>query len=147
IPTPAPYKAADNQMAVMRGENVVGALDTAPPEQVEALLEKLVTWMNDTLVTRELHPLLSIAVFTSVFLQISPFENENLKTARFLVTVLMLKAGYSYAPYVPLDRVMTDRAEILFQSLQMNQQSLESGHPDWSAWLNCFFLILREQKN
>lgn len=143
----APYKTTDNQMTVMRDEHVVGSLETAPPEQAQALLEKLVGWINEALEKKDLHPLLSIAVFAAVFLQISPFENENLKTVRFLTTVLLLKAGYSYAPYVPLDRVMNERAEILFQSLQLNQQSLESGNPDWTAWLNCFFLILREQKD
>lgn len=144
---PTPFKTAENQMTVMRDDDVVGNLETAPPEQAQALLEKLVTWMNATIEKKELHPLLAIAVFTAIFLQISPFEKENLKIARFLVTVIMLKAGYSYAPYVPLDRYFNERAEIFFQSLQINQQSLESGRPEWNSWLNCFFMLLQEQKN
>jgi Fic family protein len=144
---PTPFKSTENQMTVMRDEHVIGSLETAPPEQAQGLLEKLVTWMNATLEKKELHPLLAIAVFTAIFLQISPFEKENLKISRFLVTVLMLKAGYSYAPYVPLDRFFNERAEIFFQALQINQQSLESGRPEWNSWLNCFFMLLQEQKN
>jgi Fic family protein len=144
---PSPYKSRENQMAVMKDAHTVGALETAPPEQAEVLLEKLVTWVNGALEKRELHPLLAIAVFTAIFLQISPFEEGNLKVARFLITILMLKAGYSYAPYVPFDRIMNERAEIFFQALQINQQSLESGHPEWSSWMNCFFMLLQAQKN
>jgi Fic family protein len=144
---PVPYKTEANQVRITKDEHTVGTLDTAPPEEVQDLLEKLVAWMNEKLANRDLHPLLAIAVFTSVFLQISPFEGDNLKTARFVVTVLLLKAGYSYAPYVPLDKIMNERAEIVFQALQVNQQSLESGRPDWATWMNCFLMILREQKN
>jgi Fic family protein len=143
----SPYKTAANQMSVMKDDHEIGALDTAPPEQAEALLEKLVGWMNGAMEKKDLHPLLAISVFTAVFLQISPFEKDNLKLARFLVTILLLKTGYSYAPYIPLDKIVNERAEIFFQALQINQQSLESGRPDWSTWMNCFLLILREQKN
>lgn len=143
----ARFKTSANLMRVAKDEHTVGWIETAPPEEAEALLEKLVTWANETLEKRDLHPLLAISVFAAVFLQISPFEFENMKTARFLATVLLLKAGYSYAPYAPLDKIMNERAEIIYQALQMNQQSLESGRPDWSTWLNCFLLVLREQKN
>jgi Fic family protein len=69
-----------------------------------------------------------------------------MKTARFLVLLLMLKSGYNYAPYVPLDKIMADEAGPIFRALKHNQQSLEEGRPDWSLWLRCFFILLRKQK-
>lgn len=143
----ANFKTEANLMRVAKDEHTVGWIETAPPEEAEMLLEKLVSWMNETLEKRDLHPLLAISVFAAVFLQISPFEFENMKTARFVTTILLLKAGYSYAPYVPLDKIMNERAEIVFQALQINQQSLEAGRPDWTTWMNCFLLVLREQKD
>lgn len=143
----ADFRTDADPLIIERDGHAVGTLETAPPENTGALTEKLIAWLNGSLEKREFHPLLTIAIFCAVFLQISPFERDNLKTSRLLVTVLMLKSGYSYAPYVPLDRIMNERAEIIFQSLHLNQQSLDGGQPEWNAWLNCFLALLQEQKN
>ena len=60
-------------------------------------------------------------------------------------TLVMLKSGYAYAPYVTLDKIMNDRAEVLYKALSHNQDSLEAGTPDWSEWLRCFFIMLQDQ--
>ena len=141
------YKTADNLLPVSRGDTVIGELETAAPEHVEPLINKLLGWLNESLTRREMHPLIVIAVFTAVFLQISPFETGNMRTVRFLILLLLLKSDYRYAPYVPLDRIMEDEGERVFRALSHNQESLEQGRPDWSAWLNCFFDLLVQQKN
>lgn len=141
------YKTGENQLPMSKGYKVFGTLDVAVPEQVGPLMDKLVAWLNESLARGEIHPLIVIAVFTSVFLQIAPFETGNFRTVRFLILLLMLKADYRYAPFVPLDRIMETRADIVYDALSHNQASLEKGKPDWSAWLNCFFELLLEQKN
>lgn len=142
----SPYKTETKPLEIMNGAGVAGQIETAVPEQVEKLLNKLVTWLNKTMEEGEQHPLISIAAFTAVFLQISPFDEGNLKTARFLVLLLMLKSGYTYAPYLPLDKIMADEGGTVFRALRHNQESLENGTPDWSMWLRCFFIVLRKQK-
>lgn len=142
----SPYKSETKPLEIMNGAGVAGEIETAAPEQVEKLLTKLVTWLNKTMEEGEQHPLISIAAFTAVFLQISPFDEGNMKTARFLVLLLMLKSGYSYAPYLPLDKIMSDEGGPIFRALRHNQESLEQGKPDWSMWLRCFFIVLRKQK-
>ena len=57
----------------------------------------------------------------------------------------MLKAGYKYAPYVSLAPLISDRAEDFYNALKANQNSLEAGKPDWSAWLMCFLGLLESQ--
>ncbi len=138
----APYKTESKPLVIDGG----GELETAAPEQVEKLMKKLVDWLNKTMEDGEQHPLITIAAFTAVFLQLSPFEDGNLKTARFLVLLLMLKAGYNYAPYLPLDKIMADEGGPIFRALKHNQESLEQGKPDWSLWLRSFFLVLKKQK-
>ena len=140
-------KTKPNQLPISHGDKVFGTLDTAEPEQVTPLLEKLCEWTNENLNGPELHPLLVTAVFASVFLQLSPFDTGNLRTVRFLVMLMMLKSGYTYAPYVSLAPIMEEKAGDLFQALKHNQDSLEDGRPDWSAWLNCFLALLQEQKD
>ena len=93
-------KTKPNQLPISHGDKVFGTLDTAAPEDTPALLEKLCEWTNESLTGPDLHPLLVTAVFTSVFLQISPFDTGNLRTVRFLVMLMMLKSGYTYAPHV-----------------------------------------------
>ena len=141
-----PLKAVPNQLPISRGEKVFGTLDTGEPAQVEPLLKKLCEWTNEGLQDESLHPLLVMAVFTSVFLQLSPFETGNLRTVRFLIMLMMMKAGYTYAPYASLAAIMDERAEVVYESLKHNQDSLEAGTPDWSAWLRCFLMLLQDQK-
>jgi Fic family protein len=143
--TGAAYRAMPLQLEITQGDKTVGLLEAAQPEDIEALMEKLAEWTSRSLEKKELHPLVTIAVFTGVFLQISPFATGNMKTVRFLVLLLMLKAGYSYAPYVPLDRIMDRHAQAVFTALKHTQDSLEAGKIDWAPWLECFFLLLQDQ--
>jgi Fic family protein len=144
---PIGYKTEDATLQIMQGKTLVGSLETAPPEQVGVFLSKLVNWMNGAMERKDMHPLIIIAAFTAVFLQIAPFENGNMRTVRFLILLLMLKAGYSYAPYVPLDKIMDKRANEIYEALKFTQESLEAGRPDWSIWLRCFLIILQDQAN
>lgn len=139
------YKAGENQMPMSKGHQVFGTLDAAAPDQVEPLMNKLVGWLNDSLDGGDMHPLIVIAVFTSVFLQIAPFETGNFRAVRFLILLLLLKSDYRYAPFVPLDRIMEERAQEIYEALAHNQKSLEEGRPDWGQWLSCFFDLLVEQ--
>lgn len=142
---PCAYKSEPNQLPVMKDDIPIGFLETAAPEDVAPLMDKLVSWLNSSLNNEDMHPLISIAVFNAVFLQISPFETFNIRTARFLTLLLMIKAGYDYAPYAPLDRLMHDKGAELFKALRHNQESLEQGRPNWDEWLMFFFDLLAEQ--
>ncbi len=142
----SPLKARPNQLPISGGDKVFGTLDTAEPDQVRPVLEKLCVWVNESLDDDALHPLLVMAVFMSVFLQLSPYDTGNLRTARFLVMLMMLKSGYTYAPYVSLSPIMEAQGARIFQSLNHNQSSLEGGAPDWSEWLFCFLGMLTAQK-
>lgn len=139
------YKASDNRLPVMKDDDVVGFLETAHVDDVGPLMNKLVGWLNGALDNEDIHPLISIAVFTAIFLQIAPFDTGNIRTVRFLNLLLMMKAGYDYAPYAPLDKLMVDKAEEMYEALKNNQESLESGKPDWDEWLTFFFNLLVEQ--
>ncbi len=144
---PQSYKDAENQIQIMQDGELIGTLDAALPEQVGPLMGKLVPWIDEVLGNKELHPLLAIAVFTAVFLQVSPFKDHNDRVARFLILLFMMKAGYAYAPYVPLDKIMNERAGLLFRALKHNQSSLETGRPDWGQWLLYFLNVLKDQKD
>ena len=78
-------------------------------------------------------------------MQLSPFDKGNLRSSRFLIMLLMLKAGYTYAPYVSLTSLFEEKGDGFFKALHHNQHSLEEGKPDWSNWLDFFLGLLIAQ--
>ncbi len=140
------FKTAPNMLSISQKDRLVGMLETVPPDQALPLLKKLCEWADECIKERTLHPLLITAVFISVFLQISPFENGNLPTIRFLAMLLLMKAGYTYTPYASLTPIIETHADEFYMALKHNQESLENGRPDWSQWLSCFLSILQTQK-
>ena len=143
---PTDFKSVMEPLVFEKDETPVGFLDTAAPEEVGPLMNKLCEWVNESLEREDFHPLLTLSAFTAVFLQIAPFETGNMRAARFLAILVMLKAGYSYAPYVPLDKIMEEKSGEVYRALKNNQDSLNAGRPSWAEWLECFLDILIVQK-
>lgn len=127
------------------GGQEFGVLDTVDPDDVPAFLEKMLAWVNVDIARTDMHPVLVVSVFVAVFLQVSPFADGNLRLARLLAVLLLLKRDYRYAGFVKLDPIMEEHAGALFAALRANQQSLEEGAPDWQQWLGCFCEVLLEQ--
>lgn len=144
----SPFRDTDIQLKIEHNDEIAGMLDTAAPEDIAPLVSKLIGWLNEKMADQDnIHPLVTIALFSSVFLQISPFPSHNIRTVRFLIMLLMLKAGYTYAPYVPLDTMMQAQGRDIHKTLLMNQASLEAGSPEWQPWIICFLDILCAHKN
>ncbi len=141
------YKATSFPLIVQRGEEIIGTLDTATPEEAQFLMGKLVGWAGATLDAKDVHPLLTIALFMAVFLQLCPFDTGNQRLARLLIVLLMFKAGYSYAPYSTLEPVMNARLRNYYDALSYTQETLEAGQPDWGPWLRFFFGMLKDHKD
>lgn len=141
------YRQGPHTLNIKRGDAVIDSLETATPEEIRALMPRLVKWVGEALEKGEIHPLFVIAIFTAVFLQLCPFERGNQKLARVLVILLMLKAGYNYAPYSLLDPVFSERAEAYSQALKHTQETLASGRVDWDVWIGFFLEVLGSQKN
>ncbi len=140
------YRSQPFPLIVQRGEKIIGALDTAEPQDIAPLMGKLVPWVQKMLEQKRFHPILVISLFIFVFLQISPFEKGNHRLARLLVVLLMFKTGYTYAPYSSLDQVFIEKSQDYYEVLRYTQQTLEGGKTDWEAWLQFFLFVLHEQK-
>ncbi len=144
---PSAYKTRSSPLTIMKGNEAVGTLETALPEDVQGLMEKLLIWLESALQEEEWHPLLVLAVFSAVFLQIAPFETGNIKLLHFLILLVLLKKGYTYAPYVPLAPLFQAQAHAFWTALHENQRSLETGSPAWEHWTGFFLGLLQVQKN
>jgi Fic family protein len=118
---------------------------TATPFDTPRLMTELVTWVNQEREAARLHPLLIIAICVVVFLEIHPFQDGNGRLSRVLTTVLLLQAGYAYAPYSSLESVIEQSKEAYYLALRQTQRTIRTESPNWQPWLEFFLRSLSEQ--
>ena len=143
------YKKLDNHVEAFSpdGKSLGVVFRTASPFDTPRLMTALVTWTNVSLEKAALHPLIVIAVFVVVFLEIHPFQDGNGRLSRILTTLLLLRAGYAYVPYSSLESVVEQNKDAYYLSLRRTQGTIRTHAPDWAPWLRFFLQMLRQQKN
>ena len=107
------YKKMSNSVAAFDedGKQIGIVFETATPFDTPRLMAELVAWLAEARDLRRLHPLLIVAVFIVVFLEIHPFQDGNGRLSRILTTLLLLQAGYAYVPYSSLESVIENSKE------------------------------------
>lgn len=143
------YKTLNNHVeafdATSKSLGVV--FHTATPFETPLKMQALVYWTRESLADNSLHPLLVIAVFVVVFLQIHPFQDGNGRLSRILTTLLLLKAGYRYVPYSSLESIIEQNKEGYYLALRRTQGTLEDARPNWLPWIRFFLSSLKAQKD
>lgn len=142
------YKTLANNVEAFDAQGVrIGVVfETATPFDTPRLMGELVGWTRHHLSEGRLHPLLIIAVFTVVFLEIHPFQDGNGRLSRILTTLLMLRSGYAYVPFSSLESIIEVRKEGYYRALRQTQETIRGDAPDWQPWCSFFLEALQEQK-
>ena len=142
------YKSLSNSVEAFtpEGGSVGVIFETATPFDTPRLMDELIEWANSALEKKSLHPLLVIAVFTVVFLEIHPFQDGNGRLSRILTTLLLLKAGYAYVPYSSLESIIETNKESYYLALRQTQGTIRTDAPDWQPWVTYFLQSLAKQK-
>jgi Fic family protein len=142
------YKTMPNHVAAFdENRTRIGIVfETAAPLDTPRLMTELEDWFNGAQTAGQLHPLLVIGVFFVVFLAIHPFQDGNGRLSRLLTTLLLLRAGYAYAPYGSLESVIEQSKEGYYLGLRQTQGTLRAERPDWQPWLLFFLRALQQQK-
>lgn len=142
------YKTLPNHVEAFDpdGASVGVVFRTATPFDTPRLMRELVQWTRQELHDAKQHPLLVIAVFIVVFLEIHPFQDGNGRLSRILTTLLILRAGYLYAPYSSLEAVIEQNKESYYLALRRTQATIRTATPDWSPWIHFFLNALDSQK-
>ncbi len=141
------YKTSSNSVAAFDedGKQIGIVFETATPFETPRLMTEIVTWANATLETRALHPLLVVAIFIVIFLEIHPFQDGNGRLSRILTTLLLLRAGYAYVPYSSLESVIEKNKEGYYLALRQTQGSIRTEAPNWQPWILFFLRALQSQ--
>ena len=142
------YKTLSNSVAAFdeNGQQLGIVFATATPFDTPRLMSELVTWLATARELGRTHPLLMIAVFVVVFLEIHPFQDGNGRLSRVLTTLLLLQAGYVYVPYSSLESVIEHNKENYYLALRQTQGTIRSDAPNWQPWLMFFLRALQQQK-
>ncbi len=141
------YKTGSNSVAAFDEDGVqIGIVfETATPFDTPRLMTELLAWVNDEREKAVLHPLLIVAIFVVVFLEIHPFQDGNGRLSRVLTTLLLLQAGYAYVPYSSLESVVEANKEAYYLALRQTQGTIRGDAPNWQPWLLFFLRSLAEQ--
>lgn len=142
------YKTNPNHVSAFDADgNEIGVVfETASPFDTPRFMAELVEWTHNSLENKALHPLLVIAVFTVVFLEIHPFQDGNGRLSRILTTLLLLREGYAYVPYSSLESVIEQSKEGYYLALRNTQGTIRTENPDWQPWVRYFLQALKKQK-
>ena len=89
------YKTNSNSVAAFdeNGVQIGIVFETASSFDTPRLMVELLTWVKNERNKAALHPLLIIAIFVVVFLEIHPFQDGNGRLSRVLTTLLLIQAG------------------------------------------------------
>ncbi|WP_208435052.1 Fic family protein [Bartonella phoceensis] len=142
------YKTSRNDVAAFnsQGKMVGIVFETATPFDTPYRMQELITWFSKTSELKDLHPLLTIAIFNVTFLAIHPFQNGNGRLSRILTTLLLLQKGYVYVPYSSLESVIENNKESYYLALNQTQKTIYTKTPNWEPWILFFLRALQKQK-
>ena len=142
------YKTLPNSVAAFdeSGKEIGVIFETATPFDTPRLMKELITWTNDNLNNKTLHPIITIAIFVVNFLAIHPFQDGNGRMSRALTNLLLLKNGYTYVSYSSLEAVIEDNKSAYYLALRQTQTTLKDENPNYDLWINFFVKALEKQK-
>ncbi|MGC2165013.1 MAG: Fic family protein [Gallionella sp.] len=141
------YKTTSNSVVALdaNGAQIGVVFQTASPFDTPRLMTELVTWVQEERAAGHLHPLLIIALWVVVFLEIHPFQDGNGRLSRVLTTLLLLQAGYAHVPYSSMESVIEQSKEAYYLALRQTQGTIRTDAPNWQPWLVFFLRSLAEQ--
>ncbi len=142
------YKSLPNNVGAFdeSGKMIGIVFETASPFDTPRRVAELLTWLKDTRELGRMHPLLIVAIFIVIFLEIHPFQDGNGRLSRILTTLLLLQAGYVYVPYSSLESVIENSKEDYYLALRQTQTTIHNEAPNWQPWLMFFMRALQQQK-
>ena len=143
------YKKTENRVVAKDQDGNVAAVifETTSAYLVPKEMQELVDSTVGALKDGRFHPLLVIGNFLVEFLKIHPFQDGNGRLSRILTNFLLLKAGYSYMPYISHEKLVEDNKMDYYLALRRSQKTFNAEKEDITAWLDFFLGVLAKQSS
>lgn len=141
------YKKTENQVIARdsAGKMIGIVFDPVSACLTPKAMQELTEWTVVALKNRNHHPLLVIGNFIVEFLNIHPFQDGNGRISRILTNLLLLKAGYGYAPYVSHEKLIEEKKSDYYLTLRKSQSTFKKGLGNIEPWLTFFLEVLFRQ--
>ena len=141
------YKKSSNEVVAFdeTGKALGVIFKTATAFDTPRLMKELIEWFKETQKNKSLHPLLAIAIFIVVFLQIHPFQDGNGRLSRILTSLLLLRSNYAYVPYSSLENIIEHNKDNYYLALRKTQKTIHTKKPNWEPWILFFLQSLKKQ--
>jgi Fic family protein len=141
------YKQNENKVEMINevGQSVGVLFETTPAWLTPKEMQELVEWTQKAIDLKEIHPLLIIANFIVEFLNIHPFQDGNGRLSRVLTNLFLLKAGYSYMPYISHEKLVEDNKADYYLALRKSQKTFKTEKVDIIVWAEFFLKTLLTQ--
>ena len=134
------YKTLPNSVVAAYpagGQRIIFA--TAEPALVAGEMFDLIEWTNRAWSSKQIHPLIVLALFVYEFLSIHPFQDGNGRLSRLLTTLALLRQGYEFICYVSFESHIENNKKAYYQALMSGQRRRNTPQETLEAWL-LFFL-------
>lgn len=141
------YKTLENNVAAfdLNGRPIGVPFETASAFETPQRMEELVEWTNLRLAEGKFPSLIIIGMFVAAFLAAHPFQDGNGRLSRALTLLLLMRAGYVYAPYSSLESIIEASKQNYYVSLRVTQKTLHEKEPNWNVWIVYFLNALAKQ--
>lgn len=143
------YKALSNKVVATYPDGTEQIIfNTTEPHLVQFEMEKLTSWFNATLISRDIHPLIAIGLFIYEFLSIHPFQDGNGRLSRLLTTMLLLKCDYNFVEYISFEHIIEERKKDYYKALascQCNRSTDKEIVTNWIVFfLDCIKILIEK---
>ncbi|MFZ1249431.1 MAG: Fic family protein [Candidatus Saccharimonadales bacterium] len=141
------YKHLENQVEAREADGTfVGIIfETTPAYLTPIAIRELVEWTTAAYEHGYVHPLLVTANFIVEFLKIHPFLDGNGRLSRIMTSLLLLRSGYVYVPYVSHEKIIEADKPQYYIALRRSQGTFGSAEESIVDWTEFFMGVLRAQ--
>lgn len=105
-------------------------------------MEQLCLAYRERAAKQDVEPLILIAIFVLDFLSIHPFHDGNGRMARLLTLLTLYHFGYEVGRYISLEKIIEERKESYYQTLQQSSIGWHENKNDLIPWINYFLSII-----
>jgi Fic family protein len=121
---------------------------TTEPHLTQAEMQSLISWTNERMAKKDLHPLMIAAAFVYEFLSIHPYQDGNGRLSRLLTSLLLMKQDYQFIQYISFENVIESKKEGYYRALIEGQKNRYKKSERIDSWVQFFLesLIILTQR-
>ena len=120
---------------------------TTEPHLTPVQMQEVIDWTNQRFTTKDIHPLITIALFIYEFLSVHPYQDGNGRLSRLLTTLLMMQQDYKFIQYVSFENVIETRKEEYYRALMEGQKNRDTEAEKTDKWivffLDCMIILIK----